>query len=197
MLTDPTVRSEIAGIAWHCYAGLGQMSLLQALDPSASIVMSECTPGHTDYPTPETVIASLRNYAQAVDLWNLALDPSGGPKQLVPGCDQCRGLVTVNEDLGTARLTRDYYQLGNVSRFVRRGAVRISSTRSVADFANPGDIYGVTPGLDNVAFENPDGSKVLVAYDNSTEPIRFQVGWQGEAFSYTLAAGATATFMWR
>ena len=115
----------------------------------------------------------------------------------MPGCTPCSGLVTVDEQSGTASLNLNYYQLGNVSEFVHRGAVRISSDRWVSDFVNPDGSYGVTSGLDNVAVENPDGSKVLVAYDNSSQPIRFQVGWRGQAFSYTLAPGATATFMWR
>jgi glucosylceramidase len=55
----------------------------------------------------------------------------------------------------------------------------------------------VTPGLDNVAFENPDGSKVLVATNNSETAIHFQVQWRDRAFGYTLAAGATVTFRWR
>ena len=197
MLSDPTVRDDIAGIAWHCYAGLEQMSQMQAIDPTASIIMSECSPGVVAYPTAETVIASLRNYAQAVDLWNLALDPSGGPKQPAPGCTPCSGLVTVDGQPGTASLNLNYYQLGNVSKFVHRGAVRIASGRWVSDFSNPDGSYGVTPGLDNVALENPDGSKVLVAYDNSSQPIEFQVGWRGQAFTYTLAPGDTATFVWR
>ena len=183
MLSDPTVRDDIAGIAWHCYAGLEQMSQLQALDPPASMIMSECSPGVTAYPTAETAIVSLRNDARAVDLWNLALDPSGGPKQPVPGCTACSGLVTVHEQSATASLNLNYYQLGNVSEFVHRGARRISSDRLVSDFANPDGSYGVTPGLDDVAVENPDGSKVLIAYDNSTQPVRFQVGWRGRAFS--------------
>jgi glucosylceramidase len=197
MLLDPTVRSDIAGIAWHCYAGLEQMSQLQALDPAASMIISECSPGIVSYPTAETVIASVRNDAQAVDLWNLALDPSGGPKQVAPGCDGCAGLVTVDEHSGTASLNRNYYQLGQISMFVHRGAVRIASDRWVSDFAGADGAYGVTPGLDNVAVENPDGSKVLVAYDNSRRPIPFQVEWHGQAFTYTLNAGATATFVWR
>jgi glucosylceramidase len=196
MLSDPTVSSDIAGIAWHCYAGLEQMSELQAIDPEASMVMSECSPGVTAYPTAETVIASLRNDAQAVDLWNLALDPAGGPKQQAPGCDHCTGLVTVDEESGGASLNRNYFQLGQISKFVQRGAVRIESDRWVSDFANADGTYGVTPGLDDVALENPDGSKVLVAYDNATQPIEFQVEWRGEAFTYTVAPGATVTFMW-
>ena len=197
MLSDPAVRSEIAGIAWHCYAGLEQMSQLQTMDPAASIVMSECSPGVVAYPTAEIAIASLRNDAQAVDLWNLALDPSGGPKQTAPGCDACSGLVTVNEQSGTVSLNLNYYQLGQASAFVQRGAVRIASDRWVSDFADADGSYGVTPGLDDVALENPDGSKVLIAYDNSSQPIEFQVGWRDQAFSYTLDPGATATFVWQ
>ncbi|HTP20974.1 MAG TPA: glycoside hydrolase family 30 beta sandwich domain-containing protein [Solirubrobacteraceae bacterium] len=196
MLSDPTVSSAIAGIAWHCYAGLEQMSELQAIDPSASMIMSECSPGATAYPTAETVIASLRNDAQAVDLWNLALDPADGPKQQAPGCDHCTGLVTVGEKSAGASLNLNYFQLGQVSKFVQRGAVRIGSDRWVSDFVGADGSYGVTPGLDDVALENPNGSKVLVAYDNSTQPIEFQVAWSGEAFTYTLARGATVTFMW-
>jgi len=197
MLSDSSVRSDIAGIAWHCYAGLEQMSELQAIDPAASMIMSECSPGHASYPTAEIAIASLRNYARAVDLWNLALDPSGGPKQAVPGCDGCRGLVTVDERTRTASLNLNYYQLGQVSAFVRRGAVRIASDRWVSDFADADGSYGVTSGLDDVALENPDGSKVLIAYDNSARPIAFQVGWRGRAFAYSLDPRATATFVWR
>jgi glucosylceramidase len=197
MLSDPAVRADIAGIAWHCYSGLEQMSQMQATDSAATMIMSECSPGVAAYPTAETAIVSLRNYAGAVDLWNLALDPSGGPKQSAPGCTPCSGLVTVNEQSGTASLNLNYYQLGNLSEFVHRGAVRIASDRWVSDFANLDGTYGVTQGLDNVAVENPDGSKVLVAYDNSGRPIHFQVAWRGRAFSYTLAPRATATFVWR
>jgi glucosylceramidase len=196
MLSGPA-RNSVAGLAWHCYAGLQQMSVLHALDPSASLIMDECSPGVVSYPTTETVIASARNYAQAVELWNLALDPSGGPKQFTLGCYACGGLVTVQESTGAAALNLNYYQLGQVSKFVQRGAVRIASDRWVSDFSNPNDIYGVTQGLDNVAFLNPDGSKVLVAYDNATRPVRFQVAWQGRAFVYVLAPRTTATFTWR
>jgi glucosylceramidase len=197
MLEDPAVRSAIAGIAWHCYTGLAQMTTLHALDPAAGLIMSECSPGIVAYTPAETVIASLRNYASAVDLWNLALDPNGGPKQPVAGCPDCGGLVTVDENTHEATLTQSFYEVGQVSKFVQRGAVRIASDRWVQDYSNPDGTYGVTPGLDNVALENPDGSKVLVATNNSETAIHFQVQWRDRAFGYTLAAGATVTFRWR
>lgn len=196
-LANPAYRSTIAGTAVHCYAGLAQMSQLHEMNPAGSLIMTECSPGVVSYATSEIAIAGLRNFSQAVILWNLALDPHGGPKQQVPGCTPCDGLVTVNESNHRARLNLSYYELGQVSKFVRRGAVRIASTRWVSDYVSSSGLdYGVTPGLDNVALENPDGSKVLVVYDNSLRPIHFQVAWDGRGFTYTVGAGATVTFTW-
>jgi glucosylceramidase len=67
--------------------------------------------------------------------------------------------------------------------------VRYHSAKERGDYA--------TPGLDDVAFKNPDGSKVLLAYNNSPRPIRFAVAWKGRVFRYTLGGGATVTFVWR
>ena len=54
----------------------------------------------------------------------------------------------------------------------------------------------VTPGLDDVAFRNPDGSLVLVAYDNAPFTVRFAVRWRGRALRYALAPGSMATLQW-
>jgi glucosylceramidase len=198
LTAHPSYRATIAGTAVHCYAGLDQMSELHAANPGGSLIESECSPGIVNYPTPEIAIASLRNWSRAVELWNLALDPHGGPKQQAPGCAGCSGLVTINERTHRAALNANYYQLGQVSKFVRRGAVRIASDRWVSDYASDTTInYGVTPGLDNVALRNPDGTKLLIAYNSSPHPIRFQVAWHGQAFTYTLGARSTVTFTWR
>jgi glucosylceramidase len=50
--------------------------------------------------------------------------------------------------------------------------------------------------LDDVAFLNPDGSKVLIAYNNSTTPIAFAVESDGRYFSYTIPPQAMTTFRW-
>jgi glucosylceramidase len=54
----------------------------------------------------------------------------------------------------------------------------------------------ITPGLDDVAFRNPDGSLVLVAYNNSTSAIRFAVDWRARALRYELPARAMVTLVW-
>jgi glucosylceramidase len=55
----------------------------------------------------------------------------------------------------------------------------------------------ISPGLDDVAFVNPDGSKVLFLYDSAANPITFAVKWDGSQVRYTIPAGATTTFTWR
>jgi glucosylceramidase len=93
-------------------------------------------------------------------------------------------------------LTRSYYQLGQASSFVRPGAQRIASTHFVSYVYPHSGVNVVTPGLDDVAFRNPDGSIVLIAYDNAAVAARFAIAWRGRALRYELAPGAMATFVW-
>jgi glucosylceramidase len=52
------------------------------------------------------------------------------------------------------------------------------------------------PGLINVAFINPDQSRVLVVYNDSSSTQAFQVVSYGASFSYTLPPLGGATFQW-
>jgi glucosylceramidase len=143
------------------------------------------------------VIGAVRNWASAVTLWNLALDPSGGPVQAPnSGCGGCTGLVTINESNHTVSFNLAYYQLGQIGEFLQRGAWRISSNSFVSYYQHSSSSYGVTSGLDDVAFLNPDGSRVLVAYNTSSAAISFAVDWGGRTFTYSLAPQATVTFRW-
>jgi glucosylceramidase len=84
-----------------------------------------------------------------------------------------------------------------VSAYVQPGARRIDSPNFVTYSTNGSNIETISTGLDDVAFLNPDGSKVLVAYNNSTAPITFGVASDGSYFSYTIPDGAMTTFLWR
>jgi O-glycosyl hydrolase len=66
--------------------------------------------------------------------------------------DVCTGLVVVNTDdarSGTLDHATEYYTLGQYTKFVPNGAVRIQSDDN--------------PKVLNVAFQNPGGSLVLIA----------------------------------
>jgi glucosylceramidase len=191
-------REDLAGIAWHCYGGPSYMNALHGLAPTMEQIVSECSPGIIPYTPAEALISSLRNWASAAALWNLALDPTGGPVQRPNvGCPGCTGVVTISEQTHTVSYGLDYYQLGQVSKFVAPGAVRIASNAFVSDFRTPAGAYGVTPGLDDVAFRNPDGSTVLVTYNNSGSWIRFAVSASGQWFEAGIPPGAMTTFEWK
>ena len=50
--------------------------------------------------------------------------------------------------------------------------------------------------VEDVAFQNPDGSIVLIVL-NAGSDTTVSVNWKGQSFSYTLPAGAVATFQWK
>ena len=153
--------SAIDGMAWHCYGGEQVMSQFHVAYPDEPEIMSECSPGIIPYTAIEAAISGLRNWASGIDLWNLALNPAGGPVEPPDsGCGGCTGLVTVAPNTHTVSYNRNFYELGQLSKFVQRGAVRISTPRWVNDFSFTTG-YGVTHGLDNVAFLNPDGTYAL------------------------------------
>lgn len=197
-LASSQAQTALAGIAWHCYGGAPEiMSAVHGSDPSLDQLVTECAPNLTRFPVPEVVIGAIRNWASAVTLWNLALNPQGEPVQPPnSGCQGCRGIVTISEANHTFKLNRSYYELGQFGAFVEPGAVRIASNSFVSYYDNSPSSYGATAGIDDVAFLNPDGGRVLVAYNNSRSPGTFSVAWDGRSFSYTLAAGATVTFRW-
>lgn len=70
-------------------------------------------------------------------------------------------------------------------KFVVPGAYRIDSNT----FANG--------GLEDVAFQNPDGSIVLCVLNAANASQTFAVSWNNTYFNYTLPAQSVATFAWK
>jgi glucosylceramidase len=94
----------------------------------------------------------------------------------------CVGVVSVDPNGGKVTEEWDYAYLGHASKFVKRGA----------------RVVGVAPlgSVESVAFVNPDDSRILVAYNASTQEQKFQVEWHGKAFAAKVPARSAATFAW-
>ncbi len=183
LLNDTTTRNDLSGIAWHCYSGSPTaMTTIYNTDPAVGAYETECATGAAVTPisTPDLLMQSMQNYAKTVELWNLALDPNHGPHS--GGCPDCLGVVTIDQTTGNVTYSNDYYQVGQYSKFVVPGAYHISSN--------------TLGSLADVAFKNPDGSKVVVAHNDGSSSSSFQVLWNNQGFNYTLPAGATVTFKW-
>ncbi|GHO58909.1 glycoside hydrolase family 30 protein [Ktedonobacter robiniae] len=185
----------VDGIAFHCYGG----------DPSAQdqfygqkdIYETECSGGQWENNSNPTFAATLQDVmelgigstthgAKTVVRWGLALDPNGNPHLDTAGsCGTCRGVISIAAD-GSVTKNSDYYGLGHFSKFVAPGSWRIASTANSSN-------------LENVAFLNRDGTRVLVIYNHnasSAGATTFQVQVGHKVFSYILPAGAAVTFTW-
>lgn len=197
VLKDPKAYAVAAGTAWHHYAG----------DPAVMTKNHEEFPQREQWVTEssggtwqkglggkgnvlaeeaEELIAVLRNWSRSYVLWALATDQDHGPH--VGGCDTCRGLVTIdlaNPPLAVVKPELDYYVLGQASKFLLPGAVRIASDEPAGT------------GLKDVAFRNPNGTVVLYTLNAGTASRILRVGFHGKKLVTTLPAGTVATFLWK
>lgn len=184
-------RDNLVGTAFHCYAGdVDAQSTVHEAYPDKDVYFTECSGGawatnwgaNLGWNMQHLIIGATRNWARTVLLWNLALDPQGGPTN--GGCSDCRGVVTVDPATGGVRLNEEYYALGHAAKFVRPGAVRIASSS-----------YGAGK-VQSVAFRSPDGTRVLIVFNGSASARKVTVLEDSSGFIYSLSGGAVATFIW-
>ncbi|MCT9930814.1 ricin-type beta-trefoil lectin domain protein [Planotetraspora sp. A-T 1434] len=189
-LSDSAIRSDplFGGIAWHGYGGdVNLQTTVHNQYPSINHYMTEHS-GGTWIANQQTedmlnLVDYTRNWDRSWVKWSLAVDQNYGPH--AGGCDKCTGLITVhNGDArhGQVDYTIEYYTMGHLTKFVKPGAYRIDSTANSS--------------VPNVAWKNPDGSKALIAYNNTGGPQSVKVNWGGQSFTYTLPTKTSATFTW-
>lgn len=182
----------LAGTSFHCYGGdVSAQSAVHAAHPDKDIWFTECSgtvgsnfAGDLVWNTENLLIGATRNWARGVSLWNLALDQNSGP--INGGCTTCRGVVTIDTSTTPATITRnvEYYALGQLARFAVPGAQRIDSNS-----------FG-SGGIEDVAFQNPDGSIVLLVLNPTLMSQNLSVAWHQTRFDYSLPAQTVATFEW-
>jgi glucosylceramidase len=192
-LLGSSAGTVIAGTSFHCYAGDPRAQTTVKNDaPTKDIWFTECS-GITSttfandlvWNAQHLLIGATRNWARSISLWNLALDQDSGPRN--GSCANCRGVVTIDDSVSptTVSLNVEYYILGHVSKFVAPGAHRIDSNTF-----GPGNI-------ESVAFQNPDGSIVVLVLNSAAVQNTFSIRFRGNAFSYSLPPGALASFVWK
>ncbi|KRE30977.1 hypothetical protein ASG80_00255 [Agromyces sp. Soil535] len=188
---DPATADYAVGAGWHIYSGSPIYQTVAHNDyPSKKNYLTEATGGTYQANTQVAfhdalntwMIGSTRNWGNGVMLWNIALDPEGRPLNSdTNGIPLNRGVVVVDPANGSVTYNPEYHALAHVSRFVKPGAHRIYSNSFGAG------------SIENVAFQNPDGSKVLVAYNDADAAETFSVADGTQSFDYTLGAGDAVT----
>jgi glucosylceramidase len=188
VLGDASANPYVDGSAFHLYAGaISALTTVHNAFPSKNVYFTEQFiggpgnfAGDFSWHMNNLIIGAPQNWSRVVLEWNLASDPNYNP-HTAGGCSTCLGAVTISGNNYTRNTA--YYTVAHASEFVRAGAVRISSNTFPST-------------IQNVAFKNPDGTKVVVALNTATSSQSFKIKWGGESFTYTLPAGAAATFKW-
>ncbi|MDR0794357.1 MAG: glucosylceramidase [Chitinophagaceae bacterium] len=188
IFSDPVTVNLVDGSAFHLYAGnIGTMSSVHNQFPNKNLYFTEQYTsatgnfgGDLQWHIENVIVGATANWSRNAIEWNLASDPNQNP-HLNGGCSDCLGAVTIN---GSAIVQRNqsYYVVAHAAKFVRPGSVRIAST-AVAN-------------MPNVAFQTPDGKRVLIVLNKSTANTTFNISFNGKIVSPTLPAGAVGTFVW-
>ncbi|GJF28638.1 glucosylceramidase [Kitasatospora sp. NE20-6] len=187
---DAAVRNHpnFGGLAWHGYGGdVAQQTAVHNQYPALDAFDTEHSGGtwiaDQQREDMRNIIDYTRNWGKSVTKWSLAVDQDMGPHY--GGCGTCTGLVTVHNGdsrSGQVDYTVEYYTMGHLTKFVKPGAYRIASTANST--------------VPNVAWQNPDGSEALVAYNDSGSTQSVRVVRGGQNFTYSLPAKTSATFTW-
>ncbi|MEI7724669.1 MAG: glycoside hydrolase family 30 beta sandwich domain-containing protein [Bacteroidota bacterium] len=192
ILGDQDAKNYIAGTAFHAYAGdVSAMSIVHNAFPDKGLYFTEISGGAwaTDFSSNlmwnmrNIFIGTTQNWSKCVLLWNIALDQGYGPTN--NGCNNCRGVVTINSASGQTTFNEEYYSIAHFSKFVRPGASRIA--------------LSIPQGLTNlgaVAFLNPDGSKAMIVCNYGSSLTTFSVKQGERNFSYSIPAQSIVSFVW-
>jgi glucosylceramidase len=160
-LNHPDFNKYVDGIAWHAYAGAPDaMARVHDAFPTKNVYWTEGGPTYrsSEYATEwvrwsHTFTGILRNWAQCIVGWNLVLDEEGRPNI---GPAFCGEVVTVNSQTHEVTRSGQYWAFAHYSKLVQRGARVIGSNSKLTE-------------VDHVAFENPDGTHVLVITNPGAE----------------------------
>lgn len=185
VLTDPTANSYIDGVGFQ-YDSNTQIGNVYAWQPAKKLVQTEtkCYSGANSWSDAQDLYANLKRYfengANAYFMWNMVLDQTG----LSTWGWQQNAMITVDSGTGQVTYNGEYYVMRHFSQFVQPGAKRVLTT----------GWWG-----DKIAFQNPDGSVVLVMGNSSGSDQAVSItrgGWSGaDTISATLPAGSINTFV--
>lgn len=178
----------VDGAAFHLYAGSISAMTTVKNNTGKNVYFTEqyvggpgSFSGDFGWHMQNVIIGASNNWAKIVMEWNLATNTSYGP-HTAGGCSNCMGAVTINSSTSYTR-NSPYYMIGQISKFVKNGAVRIGTS-----------VSGTT--IKAVSFKNNDGSIVVVAYNSSGSATSTKIVNGSNAFTYSIPASSAVTFKW-
>ncbi|AUD63246.1 glucosylceramidase [Tenericutes bacterium MO-XQ] len=168
VLEDQEASKYVYGTAFHWYDNemFDEVKKTHDAFPDKHLIFTEgCQEGGPhpgEYAVGErygrNIINDLRNYNEGYIDWNLFLDDTGGPNHVNNLCSSPILLNIFHEQL---LKNPSYYYIGHFSKYIKPGAIQIGSS--------------ITQGLYTVAFENPNGSKIVVIQNEKDQDFTIEI----------------------
>ena len=167
ILEDKDAAKYTSGVAFHWYSGdhFEAVSLVKEKYPEMELYFTEGCVEYSRFADSNEVykaemyahdiLGNLLSGMNGYMDWNLILDEKGGPNHVNNFC-AAPVMCDVTEKTMEKRLS--YYYIGHFSRYIRRGAVRVATTR-------------FSDKVEAVAFRNPDGKLAAVLMNRTEEDI--------------------------
>jgi len=187
ILDDAAANPFVDGSAFHLYGGdISALSTVHNAFPDKNLYFTEQWTGAKEsfddnlkWHVKNVIIGTVRNWGKVALEWNLANDGNYNP-HTPGGCTECKGAITLD---GTVNRNVSYYIVAHASKFIPPGSVRIGSN--------------IVGGLYNAAFKTPGGGKVLLVENDGTADANFNIRFNGQWATTSLAAGAVGTYIWQ
>lgn len=138
------------------------------------------------------ICENLNNFVIASCDWNLLLDQKGGPYHdrtaktegglLEAKDDGCFAPILYDTSENELIVTPIYYYIGHFSKYIRRGAKRVATTKH-------------SKYLYVCAFVNPDGSKVCVILNTADTELYSTLRYRGGCTSNIMKPHSITTFL--
>jgi len=186
-LSDPDFAQYVEGVAWHGYVGAPDaMTKVHNAFPAKNAYWTEGGPDYTDpdYASDWTKWSStyagiLKNWARSIVGWNFVLDEKGSPNI---GPFNCGGMVTLDSKTRQISRSGQYWAFAHYSKVVRRGAQVVATKSNL-------------PGVEHVAFVNPEGDSVLVLTNQGASQT-VVCRCAGQQLSLDMPKGSIITLQW-
>ncbi len=189
---DETVSKYVRGEAVHWYTGdhFEALEIVRKMFPEKEIFFSEGCVEYSRFADSgevqkaemyaHDILGNLNAGINASLDWNLLLDNEGGPNHVG---NFCAAPIMCNPKEDTYEKRLSYYYIGQFSRYIKDGAVRIGTTR-------------YTDGFEVTGFLNPDGERVVVLLNKSEKELEYTLRENGKGVCGKIAAHSIQTIVY-
>ncbi|RRD95122.1 glucosylceramidase [Clostridiales bacterium COT073_COT-073] len=189
VVTDQTAEM-ITGAAFHWYSGdhFAALRLVREQFPKMKLLFSEGCIEYSRFDKNQFKNAQIYghdmigNFSAGMNAfldWNICLDENGGPNYADNYCAAPVICDTVNSKVD---YQLSYHYISHFSRFIQPGAKRIATT-----------VY--TREVEQVAFQNPDQSIVLITFNETEKELPLTIRLSDHLYESIIPRQSISTFI--